>query len=195
MIILAFQLVKLIDYSKNEKMTFCELINYKKGNTKIFDILLLSIVSIIIGIGGIYIAGYLCFKEIPYFPTMLISPLPIPLAIIIALTLPFTTTIAEDGLYLGIGVNRIKNKYFAVLIPVFFYTVQHSFLPLLLDTKFMLYRFIAFLPLTIIFCWFYRRKRNPVPLMIGHFILNMATVAQILLFSIFPEIYVEMVNI
>ena len=36
--------------SKKEKITFCELINYKKGNTKIFNIIFLSIVSIIVGI-------------------------------------------------------------------------------------------------------------------------------------------------
>ena len=52
--------------------------------------------------------------------------------------------------------------------------------------KFIIYRFISFLPLTILFCIYYYRKRNPLPIMVGHFIINIATVFQIFIMSMSP---------
>jgi membrane protease YdiL (CAAX protease family) len=123
----------------------------------------------------------------------MLQPIPLALSIINIFILPITTTMAEDGLYLGIGVNQIKNKYIATLFPAFFYALQHSFIPFLLDTKFIIYRFISFFPLTIIFCVYYYRKRDPLPIMIGHFIINIATVIQIFIISMFPTLYESMV--
>ena len=185
----------LFFFCKREKTNYLDLIKYKKGNTKIKSVVLFSLVSIIAGIGGMYIAGFICYNELPYLPAMMVKPLPVILSIIVILILPITTTLAEDGLYLGVGVNNINNKYCAILIPAFFYAIQHSFIPFLLDTQFMIYRFISFLPLTILFCNYYYYKKNPLPLMVGHFILNTATVFQIFIFSLFPEMYGEIINV
>ena len=65
---------------------------------------------LLLGMGGMYIAGFLCYGELPYLPAMMIQPIPIILAIINCMLLPLTTTLAEDGLYLGIGINSIQNK-------------------------------------------------------------------------------------
>jgi hypothetical protein len=65
----------------------------------------------------------------------------------------------------------------------------HNFVPFLLDTKFIIYRFISFFPLTIIFCVYYFRKENPLPIMVGHFIINIATVFQIFIMSMLPTLY------
>jgi len=180
---------------KKEKINYLDLIKYKKDNTKIKSVVLFSLVSIITGIGGMYIAGFICYNELPYLPAMMVKPLPVVLSIIVILILPITTTLAEDGLYLGVGVNNINNKYCAILIPAFFYAIQHSFIPFHFDTQFIIYRFISFLPLTILFCGYYYCKKNPLPLMIGHFILNIAAVFQIFIFSLFPEMYGEMINV
>ena len=180
---------------KKEKTNYLDLIKYKKGNTKIKSVVLFSLVSIIAGIGGMYIAGFICYNELPYLPVMMVKPIPVVLSIIVILILPITTTLAEDGLYLGVGVNNINNKYCAILIPAFFYAIQHSFIPFLFDTQFIIYRFISFLPLTILFCSYYYCKKNPLPLMVGHFVLNIATVFQIFIFSLFPEMYEEMINV
>lgn len=51
-----------------------------------------------------YLAGYLCYRVIPYGAPMLIAPIPKVLVVINVLLLPVTTAFAEDGLYLGCGV-------------------------------------------------------------------------------------------
>ena len=120
---------------------------------------------------------------------MLIAPIPVVLAAVNIPLLPITTAFAEDGLYLGCGVNNIKNKYAAVLVPAFFYALQHSFIPTLFDVRYILYRFLSFLPLTVILCAYYYKKRDPVPIMIGHAIIDVATVAQIMATSAIPGFY------
>jgi len=128
-------------------------------------------------------------------PITLIEPIPLWLAVANLFVLPITTTLAEDGLYLGYAINRIDNKFAAILFPSFFYSAQHSFIPLIFNTQYMLYRFLSFLPLTVLMCYWYYKKRNPVPLMVGHFIINLATVVQILITSAFPDVFDIMKNI
>ena len=53
----------------------------------------------------------------------------------------------------------------------------------------LLYRFLSFLPLTIILCWYYYKKRNPVPIMVGHAVIDLATAAQIVATSTVPGFY------
>ena len=109
---------------------------------------------------------------------LLLTPVPKVLAIINLVLLPVTTVLAEYGLYLGCGVNQIKNKYAAIFVPAFFYALQHCFIPTLHDGRYMVYRFIATLPFTLILCWYYYRKRNPLPVMIGYFLINLPAVIQ-----------------
>ena len=125
---------------------------------------------------------------------MMIAPIPAVLAIMNFILLPATVSFAEDGLYLGCGVNQIKNKYAAIFVPAFFFALQHCFIPTLLDAKYIIYRFLSFLPLTVILCWHYRKHRNPVPIMIGHALIDLMTVSWVLATSIDPGFYEMMVN-
>ena len=145
-------IVVLVFAAKKNGMTYWELIGYRKGNTKISQVVVVSIIVLVIGTGGMYLAGYLCYGVIPYSSPMMIAPIPKVLAIINFLPLPITTALAEDGLYLGCGVNQIENKMLAIILPAFFYALQHCFIPTLFDAKYILYRLLSFLPLTIILC-------------------------------------------
>ena len=184
----------LIFAAKKNGMTYWELIGYQKGNTKINQIVVLSVIVLVIGTGGMYLAGYLCYGVLPYSSHMMIAPIPMVLAIINFLPLPLTTALAEDGLYLGCGVNRMENKVLVILIPAFFYALQHCFIPTLFDTKYIIYRFLSFLPLTIILCWYFYKKRNPLPIMVGHALIDMMTVSWVLATSINPDFYEMMIN-
>jgi membrane protease YdiL (CAAX protease family) len=108
--------------------------------------------------------------------------------------LPITTALAEDGLYLGCGVNQIQNKYVGILVPAFFFALQHSFIPTLFDPRYIIYRFLSFLPLTILLCMYYRKHKNPLPIIIGHTAIDVFTVAWILITSASPEFYEMMCN-
>ena len=184
----------LVFVTRKMKISYSKLINYEKGKTKTKQIIIIALVVLWIGTIGMYLAGFICYGKFPYAAPMMIAPIPIILAIINFVILPLTVPFAEDGLYLGCGVNQIKNKYLAIFVPAFFYAIQHSFIPTLLDGKFIIYRFLSFLPLTIILCWYYQKKKNPLPIMIGHALIEMASVVLILMTSISPEIYQTMLN-
>lgn len=168
---------------------YAKLINYEKGKTKPRQIVGMIFLVLLVGMGGMYLAGFICYGVIPYAAPMMIAPIPLWLAIINVPLLPVTTALAEDGLYLGCGVNQIKNKYAAVLVPAFFFAFQHSFIPTLFDLRYIIYRFLSFLPLTIILCRNYYKKRNPLPIMIGHTVIDLATVVQILMTSAISGFY------
>ena len=189
-----FTIMFLIVVSKKNDMTSWELINYKKGETKAGQVVLISIVVLVGGMGVMYLAGFLCYGKIPYAPPMMIAPVMKLLAIINFFLLPVTTAFAEDGLYLGCGVNMIKNKTLGIIIPAFFYALQHCFIPTLIDGRYIIYRFLSFLPLTIILCYYYQRKRNPVPIMVGHAIIDMITGLEVLATSMVPGFYETMIN-
>ena len=168
---------------------YAKLIGYEKGRTKPKQIVEMIFLVVLVGMGGMYLAGFICYGVIPYAAPMMIAPIPLWLAIIIVFLLPVSTALAEDGLYLGCGVNQIRNKYAAVLVPAFFFALQHSFIPALFDFRYIVYRFLSFLPLTIILCYNYYRKRNPLPIMVGHAVIDVATVVQILMTSSIPGFY------
>lgn len=179
----------LLFLCKKQKITYGKLIQYEKGTCKWYVAFLIVVSMLIVGMGGMYLAGFICYGVFPYLAPMLIAPIPLILAIVNLFLLPITTTLAEDGLYLGLGVNYIKNKWIAIFVPAFFYAIQHSFIPMLLDGRYIMYRFLSFLPLTLWICYWYYKNRNPLPVMIGHGILNVATAVNILVTSAVPSVY------
>lgn len=167
-------------------LNYKTLINYENGKTKVSTAIIIVILTVIVGMCGLYLAGLICYGSFPYLDKTMVQPIPLWLAIIMLVLLPVSTTIAEDGLYLGYGINSATgNKWVNVALAAFFYALQHSFIPFLPDGIFILYRLLSFLPLTIVICIWYRKNTNPLPFMIGHFILNVATAVQILIFTVY----------
>ena len=184
----------LVISAKRAGSSYRELICYEKGKTPVKKMILPIFFFVIVGMLGLYAAGYICYGVLPYSSPMMVEPIPLLIAVLNIAVLPVTTALAEDGLYLGCGVNQIKNKYAAIFVPAFFYALQHCFIPTLFDAKYMIYRFISFLPLTLIFCINYRKKRDPLPIMIAHAILDLATAMTILATSADHSIYEKMIN-
>lgn len=174
---------------KRGNTTYREMIRFERKQRSICKGFLFIVIMVLIGMGGMYLAGWLCYGVFPYLAPMMIAPIPPYLAVLNILILPLTTTIAEDGVYLGCGVNGFASKWAAVLIPAFFYALQHSFIPTVLDMRFMTYRFLSFLPLTIWICFRYYRGSSVAAIMTGHWILNIATTIQIAVTSFYPEAY------
>lgn len=187
-----FTILLLVFAARKNGQTFWQLINYRKGQTSLKAIVLVSLMVLVVGMAGMYIAGFLCYGNMLYAPPVMIAPIPKWIAVVNIVLLPISTTFAEDGLYLGCGTNQITNKYAAILVPAFFYALQHCFIPTLLDGRYIIYRFLSFLPLTIILCWYYYNRRNPLPIMVGHALIDLATAAQIVATSIIPGLYETM---
>jgi len=123
----------LVYVARRNGQTFWQLINYQKGQTRWTAILLVTLLVLVVGMAGMYLAGFLLYGNMLYAPPVMIAPIAKWIAIINIVLLPISTTFAEDGLYLGCGVNQIKNKYAAILVPAFFYALQHCFIPTLFD--------------------------------------------------------------
>jgi len=180
----------LLAFCRSQGVSYPKFVNYEKGKTKIKSVIITVIVVLVVGMGGMQAAGVICYGEIPHFPVMMVQPIPLWIALVNILILPITTTLAEDGIYLGM-VNQTDSRTLSIM-SAFFYALQHSFIPFIPDFSFILYRFLSFLPLTLIMCLWYRRTKNPLPFMIGHFVINLATVAQIVMTSASPEIFEQM---
>ncbi len=190
-----FTIIILVICAEKEGKTFKEKINYEKGKTSVKQVILVSLLIIVVGMGFMYLSAFVIYGTVmPSAAAMMAAPVSKPLAILVFLLLPVTTALAEDGLYLGFGVNGIKNKWCAILIPAFFFALQHCFIPTLFDLKYVLYRFFSFLPLTIILCWHYYKNRNPLPIMIGHALIDLATVIMVLSTSMVPGLYEKMLE-
>lgn len=187
-------IILLLVFITRKNSGYKKLINYEKGKTTPKQIVTMVILILVLGMGGMYLAGFLCYGVIPYFAPMMIAPIPLWIAIINILILPITTALAEDGLYLGCGVNQIKNKYVAIFVPAFFFALQHCFIPTLFDVRYIVYRFLSFLPLTILLCMHYYKHKNPLPIIVGHAVIDVMTVAWILITSAVPGFYEMMLN-
>ena len=186
----AITIIILMLVFKSEGITYKIAIGCKHGKNSLKRILLIVVIMILLGIGGMYGFGFLIYGHVP---VTMIQPIPVWFAIINVLLLPVTVVFAELPLYLGYSLNRIEeitnNKTFSLLYTMFFYALQHSFIPLLFDIKHMVFRFLAFLPLMIVLGIVYTKKRELTPFMIGHAILDFATTIQILATSISPALF------
>ena len=182
--------------AKRSGKGFKQFMGLTKGKNTPKKLILLVLGFTAVGYGGLNLAGLVCYGSIMPKVTVehVVAPIPFVLALINLVLLPATISFAEDGLYLGCGVNSFKNKYAAIIIPAFFYALQHCFIPTMFDAKYMLYRFISFLPLTVIFCWYYHKKKNPLPMMIAHAVLDYATAMTILITSSSGELYDKMLS-
>lgn len=187
-------IVVLLIICKRGGTTYREMIRCEKKRKSASKGFMFVVIMLLIGIAGMYLAGWLCYGKFPYLAPMMIAPIPPWLAILNIFILPLTTTIAEEGVYLGQGVNNFKSKTAAVFIPAFFYALQHSFIPTIFDMKFIVYRFLSFLPLTVWICFRYLRGTPVSYIMTGHWILNIATTVQIAVTSLNPEAYAEMIK-
>lgn len=171
-----------------------KLINYEKGKTRPKQVFAMIGIILLVGMTGMYLAGWICYGVIPYAAPMMIAPIPVVPAVINLIVLPVSTALAEDSLYLGCGVRQFENKIAAIIVPAFFFALQHSFIPTLIDVRYIIYRFISFLPLTVILCMHYHKHKNPLPIMIGHAVIDVATAGQILATSVIPGFYEMMLS-
>ena len=185
-----FTIALLLIICKIEGTTYKKLIGYQKGQGNLKFTLLIVVIMLLLGVGGMYGFGFMIYG---YVPVTMIQPIPVWIAMINTILLPLTIIFAELPLYFGYALNGIEkitgNKILSIMYPMFFYALQHSFIPLLYDWKHIVFRFLSFLPLMLVLGVIYYKRRKLQPLMIGHAILDLATCSQILMTSISPALF------
>jgi hypothetical protein len=175
---------------KKEGTSYKKIIAYQKGKINLKETVLIVAIMLILGIGGMYGFGFLIYG---YVPVTMAQPIPIWIAAVNIILLPITVVFAELPLYFGYSLKRIEqitdNKCLSVGYPVFFYALQHSFIPLIFDFQHILFRFLSFLPLMIVLGIIYHKTKKLTQLMTGHAVLDIATAVQILIISISPALF------
>lgn len=170
---------------KIEKISYKELIGYQKGMFKRLKTLLFIVCMMIIGGIGMMGLSFVFYGTLPEF---LVQPIPLYLAIINLVVFPITIVFAEMPLYFGYALKNIHHQtqkpVFAIIYTVFFYALQHSFIPLLFDLKYIIYRFLSFLPLALFLGITYFKRHDLSTMMIGHGVMDLSTAIQILFISL-----------
>lgn len=82
----------------------------------------------------------------------------------------------EEMTYQGYALPRIEaltqNRWVAISIVGFWWAIQHAFLPLILDWKYVAWRFFAFLPGVVVFTLLYLKLRRLPPLIMAHWAMD-----------------------
>ncbi|MFZ1138953.1 MAG: CPBP family glutamic-type intramembrane protease [Candidatus Sulfotelmatobacter sp.] len=86
----------------------------------------------------------------------------------------------EEMTYNGYALPRIEvlsgGRWKAVAIVGFWWALQHSFLPFILDWQYVAGRFFAFLPGVVAFLLIYLRLRRLPPLILAHWAMDISAV-------------------
>jgi len=124
---------------------------------------------------GITAASLLIFAN-PQPPSVYF-PLPIWAAAYSLLIFPAIWGLMEQSTYQGYALPRLKALFsrpgLAIAIVAFGWGLQHIALPLIFDWRYMLYRFLSFLPLAVVMTLVYLRTRRLLPLIIAHWAVDM----------------------
>lgn len=92
---------------------------------------------------------------------------------------PFIWGLTEQMTYNGYLVSRFQVLFgrtsMAVAVVAFVWSMQHAFLPLTFDAKFMTFRLVASIPFSIFETLFYLRLRRLIPLALAHALMDGAT--------------------
>jgi uncharacterized protein len=135
-------------------------------------------VSLAFILGGVYGTSWLLYGTLsqPY----LFEPLPLPAALYAALVFPFIWGLTEQMTYNGYLVPRIqvlgRSTSLAVALVAFPWSLQHAFMPLTFDPKFMAFRAVSPIPFSVFETLVYLRLRRLLPLAIAHALMDSATV-------------------
>lgn len=92
----------------------------------------------------------------------------------------------ESAFYNGYLFPRLEaatgRTWLAVLGVGFFWALQHVFFPLLLDWRYVAWRFLQFLGIGLLMPWLFSRMRRLRPLIVTHWLMDFAGVALTLKF-------------
>lgn len=135
-------------------------------------------VSLVFILGGIHAAGWIVYGTLK--PPYLLGGVPLLAALYGILIWPFIWGLTEQMTYDGYLLPRFqvlsRSTSVAVAVVAFAWSMQHSFMPLTFDGKFMAFRLLASVPFSIFETLLYLRLRRLVPLVIAHALMDGATV-------------------
>ena len=129
-------------------------------------------------LGGVYGAGWILYGTLT--PPFLFGALPLPAALYGVLVFPFLWGLTEQMTYNGYLLSRLqvvcRSTTIAIVLVSFFWSLQHAFMPLTFDAKYMTFRLLSSVPNSVFQTALYLRLRRLVPLAISHAVMDGASV-------------------
>ena len=173
-------LTLLCRFTRREGIRLFDLVGFERGHL-VRDVLLgfaLIPVSLVFIFAGVYGGGWLVYGTLT--PPLLFGQLPLPAALYGVLVWPFIWGLTEQMTYNGYLLPRFqvlsRSTTLAIIFVAFAWSLQHSFMPLTFDTKFMIYRLLASVPNTVFQTILYLKIRRLIPFAIAHALMDGASV-------------------
>jgi membrane protease YdiL (CAAX protease family) len=135
-------------------------------------------VSLVFIFTGTYAAGWLVYGTLrqPYF----LAGLPLPATLYGVLVWPFLWGLTEQMTYNGYLAPRVqvlsRSTAIAVAVVASVWSLQHAFMPLTFNPRFMTFRLVASVPFAVFETLLYLRFRRLLPLAVAHALMDGATV-------------------
>jgi len=163
-----------------EGIRLLDLVGFER--TRLVGDVLLGIVlipaSLVFIFGGIYAAAWLVYGT--FKPPYLFGALPLPAALYGVLVWPFIWGMTEQMTYNGYLVPRFqvlcRSTTLAIVLVAFAWSLQHAFMPLTFDAKYMAFRLCSSVPNTVFQALLYLRLRRLIPFAIAHALMDGAGV-------------------
>lgn len=165
--------------TRREGIRLFDLIGFKRAHLA-GDVLLglgLIPVSLVFILGGVFAASWLVYGTLsePVF-----IGLPFPAILYGVLVWPFIWGLTEQMTYNGYLLPRFqvlcRSTSVAIAVVAFAWSLQHAFMPLTFDAKFMAFRLLSSVPHSVFITLVYLRLRRLLPLAIAHALMDGASV-------------------
>jgi hypothetical protein len=168
---------------KREGKKYLHIFRFNKQNWKkdarLFCFLFLVLIPIALVPNYFLSLWFWGDPNIPF--RILFQPISNYWAYFLIISFPVTIAFAELATYFGYIMPRLENvlgkTWLAVLLPVLFLSLQHCCLPLVFDTKFILYRGLMYLPFALFIGIALRKRPRLLPyFVILHGLMDMQAV-------------------
>ena len=166
--------------TRREGIHLAGLVGFKRqrfGRDVLLGLALIP-VSLVFILGGVYAAGWVLYGTLT--PPFLFGLLPLPAALYGVLVFPFIWGLTEQMTYNGYLIPRFqvlcRSTSLAIVFVAFAWSLQHAFMPLTFDAKFMAFRLLASVPNKVFQTLLYLRLSRVVPFAIAHAVMDGASV-------------------
>jgi hypothetical protein len=167
-------------FTRREGVGLFDILGYERSRLVRDAFLGLAIIpaSLLFIFGGTYAAGWIVYGAVkqPYF----LGGLPLWASLYGVLVFPFLWGLTEQMTYNGYLLPRFqvlfRSTSAAIALVAFVWSMQHAFMPLTFDAKFMEYRLLASVPNSLFETLLYLRLRRVIPFAVSHALMDGATV-------------------
>jgi len=137
-------------------------------------------------LGPNYLLSMWLWEDPSYSYALLFRPFPNALAFVLLVAFPVTIALAELPTYFGYIMpgleKKLGKKWLAVGLPVFFLSIQHCCLPLVFESRFILYRGLMYFPFALLLgIALWKRPRLLPYFVVLHGLMDMQAVVMLII--------------